>query len=100
MCTSDGPGVSLAYYCAVANEALFDCGHDDYFSTAPLPGSYLATHWNAADNVFLSADAPEACFSAFATTSDDNTTKRRRRGRRSKNRSTIGADVGAPCVPY
>ena len=53
MCGMDGSGVPLTTPCPMAHENLFDCNHDDYFSTGPAPGSYLATHWNAADSRFL-----------------------------------------------
>jgi len=36
-----------------AREQRLDCNHDDYYNTSPRPGSYLATHWNMADNAFL-----------------------------------------------
>lgn len=40
--------------CAKQNsEQLLDCRGDDYFNTSPSPGSYLARHWNVADNSFL-----------------------------------------------
>ncbi|MFF7725084.1 RICIN domain-containing protein [Streptomyces sp. NPDC008001] len=57
MCYSDAP-----YYPKMqticpdrANDNRLDCGHDDYFHTDPKPGSYLATHWNIANNRFLMA---------------------------------------------
>ncbi len=60
MCGDDGTGTPLRYVCPLAAEHLFDCNHDDYFSTNPVPGSWLATHWNVADSVFLGTGDPTA----------------------------------------
>ena len=61
MCYSDAPGVKLVTACPQnARQDRFDCNHDDYFHTAPPAGSYLATHWNAADNQFLIRTGPAA----------------------------------------
>ena len=54
LCYADGSGATMRQVCPTWHETLYDCNHDDYFSTAPAPGSYLATHWNTANSAFLS----------------------------------------------
>ncbi|MET7425017.1 RICIN domain-containing protein [Dactylosporangium sp. NPDC005555] len=55
MCYSDDPfHPPMRYVCGDRNhENRLDCNHDDYYSTAPAPGSYLANNFNVADNLFL-----------------------------------------------
>jgi hypothetical protein len=54
MCYSDAPNYpAMRFLCPHSHDMLLDCNHDDYFHTAPPPGSYLATHWNVADSAFL-----------------------------------------------
>src|SRR5262249_35003358 len=54
MCYSDEPNhPTMRFDCPdAAHESRFDCGHQDYYNTNPAPGSYLATHWNPANNQF------------------------------------------------
>ncbi|MET3960159.1 hypothetical protein ABIE44_000093 [Marmoricola sp. OAE513] len=53
MCYADGGTFAMKQICPSAKEYFFDCNNDDYFSTFPATGSYLATHWNSADSRFL-----------------------------------------------
>lgn len=53
MCYADGGGFAMRQVCPVEREYLLDCNNDDYFSTYADPGSWLDTHWNAADSRFL-----------------------------------------------
>ena len=54
MCYPDGaPRGQMIQVCGPPGEDRFDCGKDDYFSAAPAPGSYLATHWNTAESAAL-----------------------------------------------
>jgi hypothetical protein len=55
MCYADGgPNDQMTYPCpGDSGHAAFDCNHDDYFNPAPAAWSYLGTHWNAYDSVFL-----------------------------------------------
>ncbi len=47
-------GEDLRYECpTVTDDALFDCGNDDYFNTDPLRGSYLCDYWNTARSSYL-----------------------------------------------
>ena len=59
MCYKDAPGTVMKTVCTnKAQDNRLDCNHDDYYSTDVKPGSYLATHWNVADNQFLIAGTP------------------------------------------
>ncbi|MBI3240822.1 MAG: hypothetical protein HYZ49_00810 [Chloroflexi bacterium] len=55
MCYSDEPFFpSMQIICQnSSHDRIADCNHDDYFNTNPPANSYLATHWNAANNEFL-----------------------------------------------
>lgn len=64
LCYSDDPfHPDMTYPCMEANnEMLLDCGKDDYFSTNPVAGSYLATRWNVADSDWLTSDERRVFF--------------------------------------
>lgn len=54
MCDYGGsPNITFTTCPNASDNGTMDCNHDDYFSTNPPAGSYLATHWNVANNVFL-----------------------------------------------
>ena len=72
MCYSDHPDYPpMRSVCPSDRAALFDCTHDDYFNTAPAPGSYLATHWNTFNSAFLTAGGST---STTTTTTTSTTT--------------------------
>ena len=59
MCYVDGGGVTMQTVCAdKSHERLLDCNGDDYFNTAPAPGSWLSQSWNTASSGFLDTSAP------------------------------------------
>lgn len=61
MCYSDEPfEPEMEIVCTPEGtfEARFDCGNDDYFDPASPFTGYLATHWNTANNWFLTQDIP------------------------------------------
>jgi hypothetical protein len=78
MCYADGsvPATAMQQVCAASHEALFDCNHDDYYSTSPAAGSYLATHWNSASSAFLTAAAPTGTTTTTTVAPTTTTTTR------------------------
>ena len=59
MCYADAPGVQITVVCPDnSHDQRFDCSHDDYYHTNPQADSYLATHWNAANSLYLIAGSP------------------------------------------
>jgi hypothetical protein len=98
MCLNDGMSKSLTYTCPESNEAFFDCGHDDYFSTASSPATYLTTHWNTANSIFLAAAVPDACQSQGS--SSELTAERRHRRHRQHRKTPVAENMAAaPCSP-
>jgi hypothetical protein len=78
MCYDDGSlrsGLYTQHACerlpGLVISAPIDCGSNDYFSAAPAAGSFLATHWNVFNSVFLGscgdARLAPACGDAPAT---------------------------------
>ena len=64
MCGDDGSGRPPVIVCPdPAHDLRFDCNHDDYFSTNPVAGGYLASHWNLAMSSFLIHGGPSAALS-------------------------------------
>lgn len=59
LCYNDGTARSKQNNdCPRVDAFRLDCGHNDYFSTQPPRGSYLATHWNVANSSFLIGGGP------------------------------------------
>jgi hypothetical protein len=54
MCYKDNAATVIVTRCPDrAHDQRLDCNHDDYYHTNPPAGSYLATNFNVADNLFL-----------------------------------------------
>jgi len=72
MCYSDSPNYpAMRTLCTDTNhDNRFDCNHDDYYNTAPAPGSYLATHWDTTNSGWL-ITAPPAPLNWAAQDSTD-----------------------------
>ncbi len=73
LCYRDAPGVTLRYLCPPAADRLLDCNDDDYFSTDPRPGTYLANRWNLANSRFLLAGGSTPPTTSPPTTSPPTT---------------------------
>lgn len=73
MCYDDGGTRGNQYTDSVCTPAplygmttAYDCNNDDYFNPSPATGSYLATHWNVSNSIYLvhCTDADPLCTAA------------------------------------
>jgi hypothetical protein len=88
LCYSDSPNYP-AMQTLCPDKATFqnriDCNNDDYFNPFPQPGSYLDTHWNTADSVFLQAGpgicatASQNCLGGIALATSHSSVKSKKR---------------------
>lgn len=55
LCYDDDGSGGLSTYvaCNTPTSQYWDCNRDDYFNPSPPAGSYLATHWNLFNSVFM-----------------------------------------------
>jgi hypothetical protein len=93
----DGAGGFATYTgCSSATGQLFDCNQDDYFDPTPTAGSYLATHWNLFNSVFMCTvsncaqggvpPTPPAATSAEGPTQPQAKPKRKAKKRKTKRK--------------
>ncbi|HEX8103234.1 MAG TPA: proprotein convertase P-domain-containing protein [Solirubrobacteraceae bacterium] len=91
---------AMTYVCGTkdgdsSHASLLDCNHDDYYSTSPPAGSYLATHWNVANNNFLRQGQVFHDATAIVSTEDGDAIPEPGETvaftERVKNRSTVAA---------
>jgi len=103
MCYADGPAMGHAYdttVCAGLSGAMnqtYDCNQDDYFNPSPAAGSYLATHWDVYNNVFLAdcGTLPSgSCLTGAAATGPPVNTVAPVIGGATRGGSTLTAAVG------
>ncbi|GAA2498276.1 RICIN domain-containing protein [Winogradskya humida] len=102
LCRPDRSGKAMRDVCPKQHETRLDCGHDDYFSTNPKQGSYLADNWNVALNEFLlrsdgGDDLPDAP-NAVPAPSDEPSTAPSNAGQQSSGFADGGGDEPAPSL--